>query len=285
MEILQIEPRALASPSSQVPLMRFPTAKRIFCIAFSPAVIPPSPFPLSSRGYSSSRVVVPAKAVVAAAEVARLKENWLDSLTYPLPRLTEDDEPSTSPGGADSSAGPGSNWVVGIDPDLSGAIALLKTEDSVCSAQVFDSPSLKVVVGKRIRKRLDVKSIVQLLRSFDAPVGTTAYIEQSIPYPQDGKQGWWSGGFGYGLWIGVLVASGYSVVPVPSLAWKNEFKLTGETATKDESRRRASMLFPSLSSSLTRKKDHGRAEALLIAAYGKGLKMNSTATSSMDESL
>lgn len=41
----------------------------------------------------------------------------------------------------------------------------------VCSFQVFDSPHLKVMVGKRIRKRLDVKSIVQLIRSFDAPIG------------------------------------------------------------------------------------------------------------------
>ena len=37
--------------------------------------------------------------------------------------------------------------------------------------QVFDSPHLPVLVGKRVRKRLDVKSIVQLLRSFDAPIG------------------------------------------------------------------------------------------------------------------
>lgn len=39
--------------------------------------------------------------------------------------------------------------------------------------QVFDSPHLKVMVGKRIRKRLDAKSIVQLLHSFDAPIGMT----------------------------------------------------------------------------------------------------------------
>ncbi|XP_020549942.1 uncharacterized protein LOC105163707 isoform X2 [Sesamum indicum] len=142
------------------------------------------------------------------------------------------------------------------------------------ASEVYDSPHLKVLVGKRIRKRLDAKSIVQLLQRIDAPTGTTVYIEQSIPYPQDGKQGWWSGGFGYGLWIGILVASGYSVVPVPSLLWKNEFKLTGNRSSKDDSRELATTLFPSMNSMLKRKKDHGRAEALLIAAYGKGLKVN-----------
>ncbi|XP_028053170.1 Holliday junction resolvase MOC1, chloroplastic-like [Camellia sinensis] len=150
--------------------------------------------------------------------------------------------------------------------------------------QVFDSPHLKVLVGKRIRRRLDAKSIVQLLKSFDAPVGTTAYVEQSIPFPQDGKQGWWGGGFGYGLWIGILVASGFSVVPVPSSVWKNELKLSGNRSSKDDSREAASTLFPSMSSLLKRKKDHGRAEALLIAAYGKGMKI-STNSSSISEEL
>lgn len=45
-------------------------------------------------------------------------------------------------------------------------------------------------------------------------------------------KGWWSGGFGYGLWIGVLVASGFSVIPVPSTSWKKEFELTGKSSTK-----------------------------------------------------
>lgn len=38
----------------------------------------------------------------------------------------------------------GSNWVVGVDPDVSGALALLKIDESGCSAQVipffFDDP-------------------------------------------------------------------------------------------------------------------------------------------------
>ncbi|PON75705.1 MutS [Parasponia andersonii] len=201
---------------------------------------------------------------------AELKENWLASLSCPLPRdfgnfagEGEESDPDNA----------GSNWVIGIDPDLSGAVAVLKGDDSDFPAQVFDSPHLPVLVGGKVRRRLDAKSIIQLLRSFDAPIGTTAYIEQSIPFPKDGKQGWWSGGFGYGLWIGILVALGFSVVPVPSFSWKKKFELSGSTSTKDDSRRVASTLFPSMSSLLKRKKDHGRAEALLIAAYGRGLKM------------
>ncbi|GMH07620.1 hypothetical protein Nepgr_009460 [Nepenthes gracilis] len=207
--------------------------------------------------------------VRAGVSDVRLKENWLASLSCPFSEkfdhlCIKEDVPRNNAG---------YEWIIGVDPDVSGALALLRTDCLGCSAQVFDSPHLKVLVGKRVRRRLDTKSIVQLVQSFGAPVGTTAYIEQSTPCPQDGKQGWWSGGFGYGLWIGILVASGFSVVPVPSLLWKTGFELAGNHANKDDSRKLASELFPSLSPMLKRKKDHGRAEALLIAAYGKGLKM------------
>ncbi|XP_071722990.1 Holliday junction resolvase MOC1, chloroplastic-like [Rutidosis leptorrhynchoides] len=225
-----------------------------------------------------SRVSTRVKVKITVADAGVFKEKWLESLSYPLPQKEEGSE--TDP----SSNNAGSDWVLGIDPDVSGALAVLRPDDSgcSCSAQVFDSPYLRMLVGKSVRKRLDAKSIVQLIRTINAPIGTTVYLEQSIPFPKDGKQGWWSGGFNYGIWIGILVASGFTVVPVPSFTWKNEFKLSGRSCTKDDNRRLASMLFPSLDSQLKRKKDHGRAEALLIAAYGKGLKLP-TENSSEDE--
>lgn len=216
------------------------------------------------------------KVTVSNSEV---NKKWLASLSCPVPENVE--ELSSE----ETNNGVGLDWVVGIDPDVSGALALLKRDGSGLGyiAQVFDNPYVQVSVGKRVRKRLDAKSIVQLLQSFDVPCGTTAYIEQSIPFPKDGKQGWWSGGFGYGMWIGVLVASGFSVVPVSAISWKNHFELLGSSSSKDDSRKAATALFPSLSSSLTRKKDHGRAEALLIAAYGKGLKIKSETPSEIEE--
>lgn len=36
---------------------------------------------------------------------------------------------------------------------------------------MYDSPHLPVLVGKRVRKRLDVKSMVQLLQKVNAPTG------------------------------------------------------------------------------------------------------------------
>ncbi|RDX62969.1 Holliday junction resolvase MOC1, chloroplastic, partial [Mucuna pruriens] len=227
----------------------------------------PSPTLTQTQNLSDPQIIVPDRKRRVKASDAQFKENWLASLSYPFPEKTHLLNGEHDP----THQNDGSKWVLGIDPDVSGAVALLKTNGSVSSAQVFDSPHVKILVGKNktTRRRLDAKSVVQLVHSFDAPIGTTAYIEQSLPYPQDGKQGWWSGGFGYGLWIGILVASGFSVIPVPSFTWKAKFELSGSRTAKDDSRRLASTLFPSLTSMLSRKKDHGRAEALLIAAYGQ----------------
>ncbi|ESR59568.1 hypothetical protein CICLE_v10016188mg [Citrus x clementina] len=205
-------------------------------------------YPFAQHGRTLLVRAAAAGDTTKAAVAAQMKQNWLDSLTFPPLHVHDLTANQTN---ADS------QWALGIDPDLSGALAVLKSDHNGCSAEVFDTPHLPVLVGKRVRKRLDAKSMILLLRSLDAPIGTTAYVEQSIPYPQDGKQGWWSGGFGYGLWIGILVASGFSVVPIPSLTWKNWYGLSGGTSTKDDSRRVASTLFPSLCSQLKRKKDHG----------------------------
>ncbi|XP_021734256.1 uncharacterized protein LOC110700993 [Chenopodium quinoa] len=234
---LKLKPRTLFSKS--LPF-------RIFCTTSQNLENPITEIPPNGKASANSKF-----------NLQNLKQNWLSSLS--------NNEQIDGNGGFD--------WIIGIDPDVSGALALLKYDNSVCiSAQVFDAPFVQISVGKTRRKRLDAKSIVQLLQSFDAPKGTTAYLEQSIPFPRDGKLGWWSGGFGYGLWIGVLVASGFSVVPVPSSSWKREFELARSTSSKDDSRELAARMFPDLTSMLKRKKDHGRAEALLIAAYGKGYK-------------
>ncbi|KAJ4848555.1 hypothetical protein Tsubulata_007854 [Turnera subulata] len=294
----QIRPQTQPKPQCMNPLISKlrPTnlssslhrLKPLCTLTNSPALTSPKTTKKPSRSSTTNGGTVKTKPFITkGAEAAQLKLDWLESLTCPLP-----DNGSTEKGlnaggfvgeGDLVRCNAGSSWVVGVDPDTSGALALLNLDGGGCSARVFDAPHLKIMVGNRTRKRLDVKSMVQLLRSFDIPIGTTAYIEQSIPFPKDGKQGWWSGGFNYGLWIGVLVASGFSVIPVPSSTWKNEFEYSGAKNMKDDSRRIASEIFPALSSLLNRKKDHGRAEALLIAAYGKDHKAKSASSSVLEE--
>ncbi|KAL6849951.1 hypothetical protein ACP4OV_020578 [Aristida adscensionis] len=218
-----------------------------------------APAPPAASRTARSRAAARARAKLLME--AEPRDPWLASLSL-LP-TTED--------GAATDAAP-AGWAIGIDPDTSGAIAVLSPDGS---SQVFDNPFVHIVVSEVIRKRLDTKSIIQLLRGLDAPPGTTAYIEKSSPFPTDGKLGWWSTGFSYGLWIASLVASGFSVVPVASQTWKSYFGLSRSGSPKDDSRQAASILFPDMAPSLKLKKHHGRAEALLLAAYGKGLMLPS----------
>lgn len=162
---------------------------------------------------------------------------------------------------------PSNACVLGIDPDASGAIAVLRA----ASQEVLDVPCVKVQIGKTMRRRHDASSIVDLVNGINAPAGSVAYVEQAMPFPKDGKQGWYGCGFGYGMWVGILMALGFRVVPVRAQAWKSAMGISGRQYTKDDSRNLAMALFPDLGPQLKRKKDHGRADAILIAAFGKGL--------------
>ncbi|GBG59270.1 hypothetical protein CBR_g32285 [Chara braunii] len=161
--------------------------------------------------------------------------------------------------------------VLGIDPDVGGAIAVLRTEGQVINVEVLDMPFVQVKVGTRLRRRHDVAALVQLVSAISFPKGSLAFIEKSSPFPKDGKQGWFSTGFGYGAWLGVLHSAGCTVMPVPPRAWKKSMGILGRDFTKDDSRALAAELFPSIALQVKRKKDHGRAEALLIAAFGQSL--------------
>ncbi|XP_062208335.1 Holliday junction resolvase MOC1, chloroplastic-like [Phragmites australis] len=221
-----------------------------------------APAPVAAARTPRSRASAKARAKLLAE--AEPRDPWLASLSL----LPTDDGAAAAAAAAAAPTG----WAIGVDPDTGGAIAVLSPDGS---SQVFDNPFVHIVVSEVIRKRLDTKSIIQLLRGLKAPPGTTAYIEKSSPFPTDGKLGWWSTGFSYGLWIASLVSSGFSVVPVASQTWKAYFGLSRSESPKDDSRQAASILFPDKVLSLKLKKHHGRAEALLLAAYGKGLMLPS----------
>jgi crossover junction endodeoxyribonuclease RuvC len=72
-------------------------------------------------------------------------------------------------------------------------------------------------------------------------------------------------GHSSGIIMGVLSALGFSYELVRPQEWKKEFGLL--KMQKDASRTVAQNLFPSVNLSL--KKDEGRAEALLIAEWGR----------------
>ena len=101
----------------------------------------------------------------------------------------------------------------------------------------------------------------------------TVCIEKQQSMPGQGVSSTFSTGYGFGLWIGILAALGISYTVVRPQTWKREMlrDMAGDTMStgngKAAARLRAMQLFPSASDQLTRVKDHGRADALLIAEY------------------
>ena len=154
--------------------------------------------------------------------------------------------------------------VLGIDPGLDGAVALL-TESR---AQVWDSPVLNVGPGGKVRREHDVAGMVRLLTHALSSVAGPVHvaIESVHAMPGQGVRSMFSMGKGMGVWLGILAALSLSYNLVTPQRWKKAM-LDGMGKEKDAARFRALQLFPALSDQLARKKDHGRAEALLLAEY------------------
>lgn len=143
--------------------------------------------------------------------------------------------------------------IMGIDPGLSGAIAFLFVDDPHRVA-VEDMP---VVDGN-----VSASLLAQKIKAF-AP--SYAVIEHVHAMPKQGVSSTFNFGKAFGQVIGVGGALNIPLHFVTPAKWKKRFLLS---ADKEEARAMALRLFPACAASFARKKDHGRAEAALIAKYG-----------------
>ena len=178
-------------------------------------------------------------------------------------------------------------FVLGIDPDVNGALAALRWRSSSrdgdgdggggesLETHVYDAPvqlvSLTSRPGRQPLKRHAPGAMSALLASLNAPPGTLAMLERPTARFGNSLQSAFQSGAGLGLWWGVLTAHGFTVRLTSPQAWKRGYDLLGQELDKDDSRAVACALFPEAAALMGRKRDHGRAEAVLIAAYGATL--------------
>lgn len=147
--------------------------------------------------------------------------------------------------------------VLGIDPGLSGAVALVATDLSVALAEAL--PTMDV--GPR--RSVDAEALARLLRPYLADI-RLAVVEQVGAMPRQGVSSMFRFGRAVGAVEGTLGALHIRTQHTPPAVWKRAVGLT--SADKEAARGLARRLFPSVP--LDRKKDHGIAEALLIALHG-----------------
>lgn len=147
--------------------------------------------------------------------------------------------------------------VLGVDPGKTGALALLLPDSALL---VEDVPVFKI--GSKTT--VDHYALARIIDNWSTqkPV---VWLEQVGTRPGEGAVGAFDFGRTYGILLGVCAAHFLTVNLVTPASWKAAMKVKGD---KDESRAAACTIFPRQSALFARKKDDGRAEAALIAAYG-----------------
>lgn len=162
--------------------------------------------------------------------------------------------------------------ILGIDPGLSGALALYWP--STGGLTVYDMPTLAAGKGKSSKQVLDHHGLVSILREIsEASVGhngqvPSAFLEQVSAMPGQGVTSMFSFGLTYGALRQALASEGVPTTLVTPVVWKKALKVS---AAKDGAVARASDLLPRHADKFRGKRGglmDGRAEAALIAVYG-----------------
>lgn len=160
---------------------------------------------------------------------------------------------------------------IGIDPGLHGAVAVIEElpiEWGADAILIKDTPIL-VVDNKN---KSDMSGMAEVLRPyFERPEKSTVIMESVHSMPKQGVASSFTFGEGFGIWKGIIAAFQLPLELVSPQRWKKAM-LADQGKEKDASRFKAMQLFPSVADQLKRVKDDGRAEALLLAEYGRRLR-------------
>ena len=154
--------------------------------------------------------------------------------------------------------------VLGVDPGIHGGLALVEINDGTTPAllEAIDIPT----VGVKAKERVDVLALRTWVMARQPP---HAFVERAQAMPRQG----FSSGFKYGRATGaieaVIACCEIATTIVEPAVWKKAYHLRG--GDKEGARQRALQLFPAAHTLLARKRDHGRAEAALVALYGSAL--------------
>ena len=151
--------------------------------------------------------------------------------------------------------------VIGIDPGLSGAIAIIENKRVL---GIFDMPVM--AEGKKNKRQLNSAQLVNIIReNTNNNEEITVVVEQVNAMPGQGVTSMFNFGQTFGAIKGVCAALSLPIFFVRPSKWKKYFELIN--SSKDSSRTKAIEMYPSLSSQLSRKKDVNKSDAILIARF------------------
>jgi crossover junction endodeoxyribonuclease RuvC len=151
--------------------------------------------------------------------------------------------------------------IIGIDPGLSGAIAIL--EDNKVLG-IFDMPVM--AEGKKNKRQLNSSQLVNIITdNTDKTKEIAVIVEQVNAMPGQGVTSMFNFGQTFGAIKGVCAALKLPIFFVRPSKWKKHFELIN--SSKDSSRTKVIEMYPSLSNQLSKKKDVNKSDAILIARF------------------
>lgn len=167
----------------------------------------------------------------------------------------------------------GKRLIIGVDPGITGALALVQQIGAqTLLMAVKDMPVAQFRAGKAMKSHVIPTQVVGLLKEWidpaplDMPVDV--FIEEVHAMPGQGVTSMFRFGHVAGLLEGVVAGLGLRLHKTPPREWQAIARVRKDP---DAGRHRASELFPNLSAAFTRKMDHNRADAALIAYAGAKL--------------
>ena len=158
--------------------------------------------------------------------------------------------------------------IFGIDPGLSGAIAVLENEAVI---DIIDLPVMSE--GKKNKRQLNSAQLSQYMsKNVENLNKTSVVVEQVNAMPGQGVTSMFNFGQTFGAIKGISATLKFPIYFVRPSKWKKHFDLIN--SSKDASRTKAIEIYPSLAEKLSKKKDVNKSDAILIGRffYESGLK-------------
>ena len=151
--------------------------------------------------------------------------------------------------------------IIGIDPGLSGAIAILENNKVL---SIFEIPVMSE--GKKNKRQLNSAQLVKLIKdNISEKDEVSVVVEQVNAMPGQGVTSMFNFGQTFGAIKGICAALNLPIFFVRPSKWKKHFELIN--SSKDSSRTKAIEMYPKLSNQLAKKKDVNKSDAILIARF------------------
>ena len=151
--------------------------------------------------------------------------------------------------------------ILGIDPGLSGAIAILEKKKVL---NLFDMPVM--AEGKKNKKQLNSAQLVNIIR--ENSIGEeeiVVVVEQVNAMPGQGVTSMFNFGQTFGAIKGISATLKLPIFFARPSKWKKHFELIN--SSKDASRTKVIEMYPAFAEKLSKKKDVNKSDAILIARF------------------